>query len=507
MDWELGISGYIAPATLSAAVRYLAESSTQEYPPLVWAGGTDLMPRMRMRWLDSPEQRGLQSLLSLRSVSELSGIEVVGDMLRIGSLTTIEEMRRSPLISAHAPALAIACDLFASFQIRHAATLGGNLVNASPAADTAGPLLVHQAVVVCAGWRDGSVDERHIPLAEFWLGPGRCALAADELLVAVELPIFPDSGWVAYEKHCRRPAKDISIVSITLAVEPDGDGGLCRSSLALGAVAPTPLLVPQVAELLAEGGFGSKEGHSRASRMAAEAASPIDDVRGSAAHRRHLVEVLTHRALDGIAARMGYSDFNGYEPPQRMTITQSGSALTNCELPPMTPQPSAELQEGDIEVNFTLNGGPMRRNIAAGATLVALLREDENLTGTKIACEEGECGACSVLLDGRAVQSCLTLAVECEGREVVTVEGVYAPDGELHDLMEDMLIEGGVQCGFCSPGMVISGLSHFLNGGGGGEQELARAIEGNLCRCTGYLRLLSGLERHAARLGGGVGLE
>ncbi len=500
MDWKLEFTGHVAPDSLSQAVRELSHLVAQGQSIQIWAGGTDLMPRMRLDWLQNPHAETRDILFRLGAIAELSGIEISDDMLRVGALVSIEEIRRSSLISIHAPALVAACDCFASSQIRHFATLGGNLVNSSPAGDTFGPLLVHRAVAVCARWDGDGIALRRIPIEEFWLAPGNSALVDDELLVCIEMPLFPANGWVAFEKHCRRQAKDIATVSVTLSIEPDGEGGIFGANLALGSVAPTAILVPEVSQLLLNGGFGTAEGHAKAAKIAAQVCSPIDDVRASAEHRRHLVEVLTHRALDAIAANIGAPGFAGLGATDQMTVRQGGKIDGEDAFPPLPPSTASEFHNGSQEVNFTLNGEPFRRDIIPGTSLVSLLREQEQMTGTKLACEEGECGACSVLVDGRAIQSCLTLAVDCAGRNVVTIEGLLGPQGELHDLMEDMLSEGGVQCGFCSPGMVITALSHFRNGGGSDTESLGKALEGNICRCTGYLRLMAGLARYAERL-------
>lgn len=150
------------------------------------------------------------------------------------------------------------------------------------------------------------------------------------------------------------------------------------------------------------------------------------------------------------------------------------------------------------EISFTLNGALQRLTVRPNMTLLDLLREEIGLTGTKRGCDVGECGACTVLLDGRAVNSCLVLAPQVDGREVVTVEGL-APLGTLVPLQESFIDHGAVQCGFCTPGMLMSAKDLLDHSPGPGEKEIREAIAGNLCRCTGYQQIVEAIEDAARR--------
>lgn len=151
-----------------------------------------------------------------------------------------------------------------------------------------------------------------------------------------------------------------------------------------------------------------------------------------------------------------------------------------------------------IVVTFTLNGEKRRFVVPAGRRLLDLLRNDAGLTGTKEGCGAGECGACTVLLDGKPVTSCLVLAAAVEGRNVVTVEGLGGKPGRLHAFQRALVDHGGVQCGFCTPGVAVTGAA-ILAGGVTEPQEQARRMAGNLCRCTGYVKIFEALQ--AAREG------
>lgn len=151
------------------------------------------------------------------------------------------------------------------------------------------------------------------------------------------------------------------------------------------------------------------------------------------------------------------------------------------------------------KINFTLNYEPVTLNIPVHKTLLQVLREDLLLTGTKEGCNAGECGACTVLLDGKPMNSCLTLAVEVDGRSVLTVEGLEK-NGELHPLQQAFLDVGAVQCGFCTPGMLMSAKAVLDEIPNPTEEQIRTGIEGNICRCTGYDRIVKAIKTAAERM-------
>jgi len=151
-------------------------------------------------------------------------------------------------------------------------------------------------------------------------------------------------------------------------------------------------------------------------------------------------------------------------------------------------------------IAVTINGAAERLDVPSNMTLLQMLREKLALTGTKNGCEAGECGACTVLVDGEPVNSCMMLAVEADGREVTTVEGL-APEGELSSLQQAFVEHNAVQCGFCTPGMLMSATALLRRNPQPSEDEIKEALVGNLCRCTGYVRIIDAIQ-DAAR--GGV---
>jgi carbon-monoxide dehydrogenase small subunit len=148
-----------------------------------------------------------------------------------------------------------------------------------------------------------------------------------------------------------------------------------------------------------------------------------------------------------------------------------------------------------LDLSCTLNGKQVTLAAREGSRLLDVLREEGHLSGVKEGCGEGECGACTVLLDGQVVCSCVTLAQTAEGAEVVTVEGLTGPGGEgVHPVQEHFIREMGTQCGFCTPGMVLSAVALLEDNPQATQAEILDGISGNLCRCTGYLRIVKAIE-------------
>lgn len=166
----------------------------------------------------------------------------------------------------------------------------------------------------------------------------------------------------------------------------------------------------------------------------------------------------------------------------------------------MTQQELPVEAQKTAHIRMTLNGEQVDVSFAPYKTLLEVLREDLNHNGTKHGCELGECGACSVLLDGEPVLSCLVLALECDGRDVVTIEGL-ASDGELHPLQEAFAKLGGSQCGYCTPGMIVTAKALLDRTPSPSRDQIREALSGNLCRCTGYLQIFDSVEAAILEIG------
>jgi len=156
--------------------------------------------------------------------------------------------------------------------------------------------------------------------------------------------------------------------------------------------------------------------------------------------------------------------------------------------------------QDNVHLTLKVNGETSQVSFAPYKTLLEVLREDMRLTGTKHGCELGECGACAVLLDGEPVLSCLTLAIECEGREISTVEGLVS-DGKLHPLQEAFADLGGAQCGYCTPGILVTAQALFERVPSPSREQIREALSGCLCRCTGYQQIFESVEEAMTRMG------
>jgi CO/xanthine dehydrogenase FAD-binding subunit len=280
-----GIESYRAPTSLEEAAEILRAGNVT-----VLAGGTDLMPQAQAGRL--PLQ---PVLMNVRRVPELAGIAEAGGVVRIGALVTITELLESELVRERLHVLWQACDHFASDQIRNAATVGGNVCNASPAGDTLVPLLALNATVILASKPNGTLQSRRVPLALFLLGPGRTGRAREELVAAVEVPL-PPAGFIgAFYKHGTRPGLDISTISIAVGAGREGKA-LRDVRVAFGAVAPTPIRAPRT-EAALEGRVPDAATLETAAQVALEEVRPISDLRASEWYRRELIHNMLKRAL------------------------------------------------------------------------------------------------------------------------------------------------------------------------------------------------------------------
>ena len=285
----MSVEQYWAPGSLPDALEHLRGGDVT-----ILAGGTDLMPQSHAGRVTL--QRGL---LNIRRVPELHRIERDGAGVRIGALCTVSELMRDPLVRAHFGILAEACDHFASDQLRNAATIGGNVCNASPAGDMLIPLLVLDAEAELASKPNGSVATRRLPLGEFFVGPGKTKRAPDELLCGVWLPLPPRDFVGRFFKFGVRPALDISAIAIGLGGVRVGNV-LTHARVAYGAVAPVPMRAPRT-EAALEGCVLDPAAIERIAGIARNEVRPIDDVRASAWYRRELVFNMTKRMLDDVA--------------------------------------------------------------------------------------------------------------------------------------------------------------------------------------------------------------
>ncbi len=467
---QLRIRRIEQPTSLEEALALLA---TEPDRSRVVAGGTDLLLEM---------QRGgrpqTDVLIDLNSIKELAGISGDGEWITIGGGVTHAEVLGSAVVGLQAAPLAQACAEIGSPQLRNRATVAGNLVTASPANDTITPLRGLDAALRLVSIR----GERVVQLADFHTGVRRSVLNADELVAGIRFRRMGDDQRGIFVKLGNRRSQAISVVHSTIIVTFEGDI-VSRCRILVGSVAPT------IVELEAGSLLVGRHLEATSIRDVADAArseiQPIDDVRASADYRRDSLATAVQRSLTALGRPPA-------GPTTQVTLSTRGSnvRLVSRSFDSTTP------------VETTVNGVKVTAAGAAGRTLLDWLRDEagpasgSELTGTKEGCAEGECGACTVWLDGAAVMACLVPATSAAGAEVVTIEGL-AEGPELHPLQQAFIDRGSVQCGFCIPGFLMAGAKLLEEVTTPTHAQTEVAFSGNLCRCTGYYRMFEAVDAAA----------
>lgn len=461
---------YIIPQTVAEALSVLAQEGAH---PL--AGGTDLLVSMRAG-ISTPVR-----LVDLAGLG-LNYIREENDIIRIGATTTFSEILASDYIAEALSCLTEASAQIGAMQCRNVATIGGNLCSAVPSADSAPPLLVLDAMVRVAT----AGGERSLTLEEFFAGPKQTVLQRGELLTEIRVPTPPPRTGTRFYKLGRRRAMTLAVVNAAARISVEKDTRTVRyARIALGAVAPTPIRA-RAAEALLEGRPISEAAIEEAATRAANETSPISDLRASAAYRRAMSRVLVKRALtDAWRRATGELDTAASAPIER----RLHSAVAGEGQPPAAGRPVKPSPNGTYQITFTVNGEAADLEISPRALLVDVLRDRLGLIGTKKGCGTGECGACTVLMNGHPINACLMPAIRAHNSTIMTVEGLGTP-GNLHPLQEQFIEHGAVQCGFCGPGMLLSARALLDVTPSPTEQEIKAAIAGNICRCTGYVKLL-----------------
>jgi carbon-monoxide dehydrogenase medium subunit len=441
------------------------------------AGATDLILEL---------ERGVRSGIdALIDITRLAGLDEIApgsdDWIHLGPLVTHNMAAGSPLIVERAYPLARACWEVGAPQIRNRGTIAGNLITASPANDSITPLMALDARV---SLRSGS-GERVVPLESFYTGVRTTVMAPDEVLTDIALRPLSSGERGTFVKLALRRAQAISVVNVAVVIRFQ-DEQISEARVVLGAVAPT-VIRATAAEQSLLGKRLSRDRMEEAARLAAAASRPIDDLRASAEYRSEMVRVCTLRALRAIADGRQGAAF-----PERpvMLWGADGGRVTR-------PPRRAARHDASALIETTINGKAYTFHHGQEKTLLRLLREEALLVGTKEGCAEGECGACTVFLDGMAVMSCLVPAPRAHGAVIRTVEGLATGD-DLHPVQQAFLDEGAVQCGYCTPGFLMSAAKLLEERPRPSRGEIEQALTGNLCRCTGYFKIIAAVEKAAA---------
>lgn len=445
------------------AILDMAEGQTK-----IIAGGTDLMVEIRNgKW---PE------LDTVIDISRLPGLDQIWkddqDLIHVEAMVTHSDVLQSPILREFANPLVQACYRVASPQLRNRATVVGNLVTASPANDTITPLMAMGASLVLVS----SQGERTVSLKDFYLGVRKTVLARNEFVKEVTFPALKPAQLGSFMKQALRRTQAISVLNCCVLLDLEADF-VQNAQITMGSVAPTIIHATEAEKYLV-GKRLDADVIKEVGRLAAEATRPISDVRASDEYRLYMMQILVEDGLKEL---------------------KNGTQLQKVPLKPVALDTNEGFQSRGLyewdraTIQTSINGQTYVVDNSSDMTLLNMVRERIGITGSKVGCEEGECGACTLFLDGKAVVSCLVPAPRAHLAKITTVEGII--EGEsLHPVQQAFVDHGAVQCGYCTPGFVMAAVKLLQENPNPDREIIKEAISGNLCRCTGYYKIVTAIE-------------
>ncbi len=469
---------YVRPGTVEDAVAALAGAGDEGK---VLAGGQSLVPVLAMR-LGRPAL-----LVDINAVAGLDELSLSGDALYVGAAV---RQRRAELSRA-VPLLGLALPWVGHRELRSRGTVCGSLAHADPAAELPAVAACLDATLDIAG----PSGRRQVGARDFVTGPMTTVLAPDELLLGAHFPVARPGDGFGFAELARRHG-DFALTGVATHVRIAPDGAVQQATLAAFAVSARPI-VRDVTELMAVAASEPDPVRALTPPMSALADEIVDtpgDMHASTAYRRRL---FTHLAARELAhACTGATRADAVREPPGVRPSPGGSR---------TPSASARncpAQRGAV-TTMTVNGKEATVKAPPRMTLADALREGLGLTGTHLGCEHGICGMCTVLVDGQAARSCLLFACQLDGAEVLTVEGLGRP-GELHPLQQAFGRHHALQCGFCTPGFLLSAYDLLRHNPEVTGDELPGELSGVLCRCTGYRNIVAAVAETARTYPGGL---
>jgi xanthine dehydrogenase iron-sulfur cluster and FAD-binding subunit A len=463
---------YFQPGTVPEALALLAEHGESAR---IVAGGTDVVVEL------SRGVKQTDTLIDITRLHELRGVDVRDDEIVLGGLATHNAVLASEACRVSALPLYQACLELGAPQLRTRATVAGNVATGSPANDTISALIALRASVELASIRGA----RSVPVEDFFPGFRQTVLARNELITAIRVPRLGASERGIFVKLGLRRAQAISVIHLAIVLRFAGEV-VESARVALGCLAPTVVRGPQLETYLAGKVLDAATCREAGSVVQSDV-SPIDDIRGTGAYRR---EVLARLVTDALARLGAGRETEGV--PEAPILLESDTTY------PVSSNGARNLERIEAVVNGTPVSWP---SAMIGRTLLDAVREEGGLTGSKEGCAEGECGACTMWVDGQAVMSCLVPAGQVHGSQVTTIEGLAATrSAAVHPLQQAFVDQGAVQCGFCIPGMVMAGAKLLDERAQPSVGDVQSALSGNICRCTGYRKILAAVSQAAGEM-------
>ena len=463
---------YVRPATVDDAVAVLAGAGEEGK---VLAGGQSLVPVLAMR-LGRPAV-----LVDINAVAGLDELSLPGGALYIGAAVRQRRVEHDPLTAA-VPLLRLALPWVGHRELRSRGTVCGSLAHADPAAELPAVAACLDATLDLAG----PSGRRSVSARDFFTGPMTTVLASDELLLGARFPAAVPGDGFGFAELARRHG-DFALAGVAVRVRRSPSGEVQEAILSAFGVSSRPV-TRDVTDLLTSALTPEEppEALVRAlappmSALAGELVDTPGDMHASASYRRRLFTALAARELAHAHLRAKADPVRsatGVRPPPGVEQTSSAAPARAC---PATAQATTTM---------TVNGRQVTVEAPPRLMLADALRDRLGLTGTHLGCEHGICGMCTVLVDGQAARSCLLFACQLDGADVLTVEGLGRP-GELHPLQQAFGRHHALQCGFCTPGFLLSAYDLLRHQPGVTEDELAAELSGVLCRCTGYRNILT----------------
>ncbi|MDP7068327.1 MAG: FAD binding domain-containing protein [Acidimicrobiales bacterium] len=458
------IEKVLRPASWTEALKIYESFPTA----LPIAGATDLMLEIQREEASGSDV----VLIDIWGLPECTQISVNDRDIEIGCAVTHNQVIDSDGLDPALDLLRMACLEVGSPQLRNRATVVGNIVTASPANDTISALVALDSSVVI----DSSTGSRELPMREFFTGFRATALNDCELVRSIKVPLWNNNTIGTWLKVGNRSAQAISVVHAGIVLELDETtSAINRADIAIGSVSEIVSISTSLKEYLI-GKELNEETIDGAAEIAGEHISPIDDIRGTAVYRQTVTKTAIHRALSGLSD--GFLQDAAIAPLLGWSVGRR--------------EPSQSDISATTEISCEVNGSIITAPLGNNSTLLEWLRETVS-RGTKEGCSEGECGACTVQLNGSAVTSCLVPTAQADGACIVTVEGL-AQDQELHPVQQSFLNKFAVQCGFCTPGFLVAAASLLNENKNPSADEIRSGLAGNLCRCTGYYSILEALQ-------------